>query len=468
MTTTKQPVRAAAYLRMSVDNPVGIDRQRDDCTRICHTNGWTLVEYQDNDKSASTGKRRPGYQRLLADIRDGKVSAVVAWDLDRLHRRPVELEEFMDLADAHRLALATVSGDVDLSTAQGRLVARLKGAVARHEIEHKSARQKRAAQQKAEQGRPQWKRAFGYDDNRQPDPVTAPLVREAYRRVLAGGSIHGDVCTLFNDAGALGLNGNRWTASTATLFLRAPRNAGLRSYGAEIVGKGTWPGLVSEATWKAAQAKLNAPGRKGRTPGKPSVRQHLLTGLLFCGKDKCSGHLHGQWVMTAGGEHTINYVCKKCRGVSVRANDIEPLLYDLIGGRLAEEDAVDLLKGDIDPEEAEAIRAELTVLYGRLDEIADERGDGDLTGPQARRATERVQLKIDTLERTQQSDERAQVLADIPVGTPEAVQAVKDLSPDRFRAVVALLMAPAILPVGRGSHNRQFNAGRVIENWHQP
>jgi len=35
------------------------------------------------------------------------------------HRRPIELERFMELADEHRLALATVSGDVDLSTVAG-------------------------------------------------------------------------------------------------------------------------------------------------------------------------------------------------------------------------------------------------------------------------------------------------------------------------------------------------------------
>ena len=45
-----------------------------------------------------------------------RLGAVVVWDLDRLHRRPIELETFMALADEKHLALATVSGDVDLST----------------------------------------------------------------------------------------------------------------------------------------------------------------------------------------------------------------------------------------------------------------------------------------------------------------------------------------------------------------
>jgi Resolvase, N terminal domain len=75
---------------------------------------------------------------MLADIRNGKIQPVVAWHLDRLHRRPVELEDFIALADEKRVALATVTGDVDLSTDNGRLIVRLTGAVARAEVEQKS------------------------------------------------------------------------------------------------------------------------------------------------------------------------------------------------------------------------------------------------------------------------------------------------------------------------------------------
>src|SRR6478609_11174102 len=195
-------MRAALYLRQSRDHDgdgIAIARQREDCSQLCSSKGWTPVEYVDNDISASSGKRRPAYERMLEDIHDGHIGAVVCWDLDRLHRRPIELEAFMALADKKHLALATVSGDVDLSTPQGQLVARLKGAVARHEIDHKKARQCRAARQKAEKGLPAWKRAFGYlADTHQPDPQTAPLVKQAYAAVLAGASL-ADVCRMWND-----------------------------------------------------------------------------------------------------------------------------------------------------------------------------------------------------------------------------------------------------------------------------
>ena len=153
-------VQAAMYLRMSFNKDViqlGVDRQREDLTELCEAKGWGWIEYVDDDKTAvmknGVMKVRPAYQRMLRDIREGKIAAVAVWDLDRLHREPIELEEFIHLADVHRLALASVDTSVDLSTDSGRLYARIKGAVAKAEVERKSARQKRAMKQMADHGK---------------------------------------------------------------------------------------------------------------------------------------------------------------------------------------------------------------------------------------------------------------------------------------------------------------------------
>lgn len=473
-------VTAAMYLRISADRAgqkLGVARQRADCEQLCAEKGWTPVEYCDNDVSAASGKRRPAYEKMLDAIRDGSIGAVVAWDLDRLHRRPIELERFMALADEHHLALATVSGDVDLSNPQGRLVARLKGNVAAHEVEQMRVRMRAAGRQRAERGLPKWKRAFGYfSDTHQLDPQTAPLVKQAYAAILAGSSL-GDVARLFNDAGAYGLTGKPWTASTVSLFLRAPRNAGMRSYGGEIVGAGTWPPLVDEETWKAAQAVMDSPGRK---PGKKSVRKHLLTGMLTCGK--CGNRMGAQWVMQpTGGQpgrlkagetrrisgqvsHEITYACRGCRGNSVRAKHIEPMVYRLIAGTLEAPDAVDLLRAEQhDTAEAEALRIEKSTLLSRLDEIADERADGLLTGAQARRATDRITDKLAAIERRQHDAERVRVFDGLPLGTPEVAAAVDKLSPDRLRAVMDVLMEVTVMPVGKGG--KEFKPERVKVEW---
>src|SRR6516164_6637091 len=129
-------VRAAGiYLRISDDRlgeGAGVARQLVDCRALAERKGWPIVDvYEDNDVSAYRGKPRPEYRRMLADLSAGLLDAVVVWDLDRLFRQPRELEAFLDVCDAAGVTnLATVTGDVDLGTHDGRFTARILGAVA--------------------------------------------------------------------------------------------------------------------------------------------------------------------------------------------------------------------------------------------------------------------------------------------------------------------------------------------------
>ncbi|HYA01279.1 MAG TPA: recombinase family protein, partial [Candidatus Binatia bacterium] len=135
--------RAAIYARISRDRAgagLGVDRQAAECRELATRRGWDVVAtFIDNDISAFSGKVRPQYEALLGAIEGGRVEAVLAWHNDRLHRSPKELERFIDLVEHHKVAVAVVQGgDYDLTTSNGRLSARIVGAVARHESEHKS------------------------------------------------------------------------------------------------------------------------------------------------------------------------------------------------------------------------------------------------------------------------------------------------------------------------------------------
>src|SRR5688572_18922933 len=252
-------VRAAVYLRQSLDRDgtgLAVARQRDDCLKLCAERGWEPVEYVDNDTSASSGKVRPAYARMLADVAAGSLGAVVAWDLDRLHRRPVELEHFIDLADRHRLALATVGGDADLSTDNGRLFARIKGAVARGEIERKSARQKRANLQRAELGTPPpgGRRAVGYaPGGRELRDPEAACIRDGYRLLLAGASLRG-IAARWNAAGFTTAVRGPWRPDGVRYTLRNPRNAAILVHRGQEHGPGGWPPIVPEHSYRAAVA----------------------------------------------------------------------------------------------------------------------------------------------------------------------------------------------------------------------
>ena len=121
---------------------------------------------------------------------------------------------------------------------------------------------------------------------------------------------------------------------------------------------------------------------------------------------------------------------------------------------------MDLLKAELhDAAEAEALRTEENTLRSRLNEIADERADGLLTGAQAQRATARINEKLAAIERRQQDQNRLRVFDGIPLGKPQVAAAIQRLSPDRFRAVVDVLMTVTVMPVGKGRH--VFNPDRM-------
>lgn len=486
---TGEAIRAGCYCRISSDprdKREGVERQRADTSALCEVKGWTPSGYYvDNDRSASNGKDRPEWDRLLADIEAGHIDAIAVWDQDRGWRMMAELENLRRFFGTlgRPVALATTGqGDVDLYSPSGVLAAQIKTAVSEHEIAMMKVRMRRAARARAEGGVPQWKRAFGYlGDTRTPDPRTAPLVKRVYAHVLAGGSIT-DGARMLNDENAFGLNGKPWTSSTLSLFLRAPRNAGLRSHNGEIVGQGTWPALVEESVWHAVQSILSAPGR---APGPKSVRKHLLTGVLACGKPGCGGTLSGQWVMQKTGgrpgrpkagqgkhpgevTHSITYTCKRCRGCSVRASHVEPLLLELVTRRLCRPDAADLLKGhQHDRRDAEAARAQRNSLYAELDNLAVERAEGLLTARQVQIATGVINGKLATLDAAEQDSERLRVFEGIPLGTAEARPAIKALSADRYRAVIAALGTVTVAPVGKGHrpHGERFDPARIRVTW---
>jgi DNA invertase Pin-like site-specific DNA recombinase len=119
--TENEQFRAGFYLCISSDpkdKRQGVDRQREDTTALCEVKGWTSVGfYVDNDRSASNGKQRPEWDRLLADVKAGKVDAIAAWDQDRGWRLMGELEQLRRFFTGlgHQVPLATTGqGDIDL------------------------------------------------------------------------------------------------------------------------------------------------------------------------------------------------------------------------------------------------------------------------------------------------------------------------------------------------------------------
>jgi len=177
----------------------------------------------DNDISAFAGKVRPGYQQLLELMRAGSIDVVVAWHTDRLHRNPLELEEYISASECSGVSTVTArAGELDLSTAAGRMVARMLGAAARHESEQKSERVSRRRRQDAEAGRAHGPLGYGYDDNQVIIAHEAQVIRDVAERLLGGDSLYGIAVDL-NARGVPTPGAGRWSHGQVAKIVESDR-----------------------------------------------------------------------------------------------------------------------------------------------------------------------------------------------------------------------------------------------------
>lgn len=342
--------------------------------------------YEDNDKSAYSGKPRPAFERMLADAGAGRIDTVIVWAIDRLYRRLTDLERIVTTLDAAKVSVHAVkSGDIDLSTADGRLHARLLGSVAQHESEKKSERLSARHKQRAlvERRMTAAQRPFGWEhteDGLRPHPTEAPALAAAYADIVDGLSLNATWRRLGQRV-AIG----KMAAATLGKILRNPRNAGLVAYKGEIVGDAA-DGLqiVDRDTWERATAILTDPTRR-TSPGRPA-NTWLGGGLLRCGK--CGGNMAAGRKGEGG---TSVYVCSKHQHLTRRRDLIDPQVLDQAADVLAALGARGLLaQAAGDDDGAHEIRQRIAAAEERLDQLAALLAEGVLDPADFATATAKI------------------------------------------------------------------------------
>ncbi|MFI7508648.1 recombinase family protein [Micromonospora aurantiaca] len=451
-------ISAAIYVRISSDprgEGLGVARQEADCRALAARLGWTVGGvYADNDISAYRGKVRPAYERLLADIGAGRVRALLAWHTDRLHRSPRELERFVDLAERTGLQVQTVqAGKLDLATASGRMVARMLGAAARYESEHKADRIRSKLAEVASAGRPHGgHRPYGWEPNRMTiREDEAAVIREACGRVLNGEPIRAIIRDL-NGREVRSATGLAWTHPTFRKMLMHGRHAGLREHnGREIPA--AWPAIVPVETLRAVRRVLDDPGRV-TTPGRGG-RLHLLSGIAVCAVCGASLRVNQSKGMEA-------YRCKASGCVSRRRDRMEEFITDVVIARLSRSDAADLLAPEDDGGARAQAAADAERVRQRMDEAADSFAAGAITGRQLETITARLRPQLAALEEAAAPPpDRASVLGDV-VGSGDVAAAWAALTPDVRRMVVRLLME---IRVHRGRRGPGFKSEGIEVVW---
>ncbi len=332
------PTHPALYVRISDDREgesKGVARQLKDGLALAAARGWPEpLIYNDNDKSA--WKRtvvRDDFRRLLADIGDGMIDALIVYDSDRFYRQPRELEEFIDVCEAAKLTeLTQVTGDVDLGSADGKLVLRIKAAVAVKESDDKSRRITRKHLELAEQGKISGggHRPFGFEKDRKTlRPAEAVVVVELKDRVFAGESIR-SLCYDLNERGIATTTGGTWGQVSLRRLMASARISGRREHKGEVVATAEWPAIITPEDSDRLRALLSDPARRKNE----GARRYLLAGMLVCGR--CGEPL----ISRPRGDKRRRYVCAKqpgnasCGKMAMLSDELEDLVTEMALHRL--------------------------------------------------------------------------------------------------------------------------------------
>lgn len=436
------------YARISDDREgraLGVERQIEDCRLLCGRLGWAVVDvYVDNDISASTRSRkaRPQYQRMLADIDAGRISAIVAYSSGRLTRRPMESEGIIDRAD-RGLRVANVSaGAVDLATASGRMVARILAAADAREAEENSERSKRERQQRAERGR--WNggpRPFGWrPDGITPMPVEQELIRYAARAVLAGESIRSVARHWEHVAPRIPRVDLSWHAWTIRSILTNPRVAGLLPDERPAV----WPAVIEEGRWRAVRATLTDPDR---ITSLGEVR--LLTGIATCGvlvdgEAMCGATLQAAQRTRVRDGRTVRipgYTCSAGAHLHRASEPVDDWVTEVLLVDLAARDIRAVPDGS--PARALADRSE--EIRARKMEAADSFADGLIDKGQLARITAKLDAELRQVQARMLQVSAVSALADAPATLADLEQWWEGIGIERQRRVVRARVARCVV-----------------------
>lgn len=323
-------LRAALYIRVSTAEQkihgLSLEAQRAELDRWAEQAGVQVVDhYADPGVSArKKASRRPGLQRMLSDVRAGKIDLIVFTKLDRWFRSVGEYYKVQEVLEQFHVDWKTTLEDYDTSTAAGRLKINIMLSVAQDEADRTGERIRvvfDAKRQRLEPPTGSVPTGYRLEGKRMVrDEHTQPAVEAFFRTYLTSGSV--------SEAQAAALDrGLPIGGQLARKMLSNPAYTGCFC-GVE----GMCPPYVTREEFERIRALRGRTARKAK-----EGRVYLFSGLAYCGV--CGCRLGGR-TNSRGGAPFYNcpghYARKTCpNGVNLSERKMESQLLAALDGPLS-------------------------------------------------------------------------------------------------------------------------------------
>ena len=364
------------YLRYSSDKQTeqSIEGQMHVCKDYCAHIGYNIVGmYIDRALSASKNtEKRVEFQKMIRDSEKHQWQGVVVYKLDRFARNRYDSAIYKARLKKNGVRVISATENISDNPEGVILEAVLEGMAEFYskELSQKVTRGMRETALKANSCGGQVSLGYKVENKKLvPDPVTAPLVREAFELYADGWSV-ADICRKFNNAGYRTKRGTPFNKNSFRVMFHNKKYIGVYKYD-DIEIEGGIPPLVSRETFDRVQARIKqiaaAPAR-----GKAIV-DYMLSGKIFCGH--CGSPMVGMGATSHTGRKYFYYTCSNrrnnggCNKSHVRKEAIEEaVVKDAL--TLITPDFIDYL-ADITMKAAEQDIAQNTLIPSLKAQIAD-------------------------------------------------------------------------------------------------
>lgn len=288
------PIRYCLYSRKSTEQDevqaLSIESQIKEMLATAERDGLLVTEIRRESHSAKASGQRPEFNRLIDDVRLGKFDGILAWAPDRLSRNAGDLGTIVDLMDQCVIKEVRTNGSRFTNSPSDKFMLMMLCSTAKLENDNKSVNIKRGLRAKVDMGfRPNMS-PLGYlhDKNADKgsrrihvDPVRAPIIQEAFKKVAYDCWSGRQLKKWFDDDTELrSRSGKKVALSVIYAFLSNPFYTGRYEFPMKSGKwfKGKHEPIISQELFNRVQENLHL------TPkGARGSNEFSYTRLLVCG-----------------------------------------------------------------------------------------------------------------------------------------------------------------------------------------
>lgn len=354
-----------------------------DIKNMQQTNWGSTIEKYIDDGFSAKDTNRPALQRLLKDLRKGKINMILVTDLSRLSRSIRDFCGLLDLFKETKGQFLSLKEQFDTTTAAGEMMLFNMINLAQFERRQISERVSMNFHSRSMRGLRNGGTVplgFKLDHKNKAtlliDDEEATYVKTIFDTYISEGSLYKAAAKLREMGIPSKSKSSRWSTTSTTewsspMVLGTLRNffyVGMRevnkrnkeksknelkSHEHYQLVKASWPAIIDETTFYVVQRTLDENSKNERTRLSSGKRRfYLLSGLLTCAECGRSmvgaaGHGRGDQVFQYYVHRPIEGKASKCRIKTIRADDLEETIVNHLARIVSEEGYFDNLEDKI-------------------------------------------------------------------------------------------------------------------------